>query len=187
MRKGWVLIRMDMHPCTIGELYWFYSYNWSPAGAKCDHTGDEWQNWEILRKERPLKIEVESEKKMVNWKDKEGAGSLWRSVVQLQRGMRPLSPHSPHKICTICSSGCAIQFWQRPLRIIFWGENDGDYHKVFPSWMSVQSPAPLLSLLRAVTWEREALEAPGCMAISLLIDLAPAIHQMTCSLLHMCT
>lgn len=50
------------------------------------------------------------------------AGSLWQCVEQLQRGMRPLSPHSPHKICTICSSGCAIQFWQRPLCIIFWGK-----------------------------------------------------------------
>lgn len=164
-----LLIQLKPSRCQVWPYRWCVAKLWNTKKRKAtEDWGGKWKKWGTE-------------------KTKEGAGSLWRSVVQLQRGMRPLSPHSPHKICTICSSGCAIQFWQRPLCIIFWGENDGDYHKVFPSRMSVQSPAPLLSLLRAVTWEREALEAPGCMAISLLIDLAPAIRHMTCSLLHMCT
>lgn len=80
--------------------------------------------WLVAQVGNPEKRDCTEEwgREIKSRKDAERAGSLWQSVEQRQRGMRPLSPHSPHKICTICSSGCANQFWQRPLCIIFWGK-----------------------------------------------------------------
>lgn len=64
-----------------------------------------------------------------------GWGSLTR---QAQR----CATHSTRNTCTICPTGCTDEFsLQSPLR-----ENDGDYLKVLPSWMSM--PGPRTSALK---------------------------------------
>lgn len=95
---------------------------------------EEWEVAEKADEDRERKSEEEQ-------RGTEREGSRRSSVEQFQRGVRPLSPHSPQKMCTICSRGCAIQFWQRTPVYYLLRENDGDYHKVFPSRMSVQSSA----------------------------------------------
>lgn len=120
-------------------------------------------------------------------KDPERAGSLWLSAEQLQKGMRPFSPHSPDKICTICSSDCAVQFWQTPLCIILWGKMMVIIIKCsHPKWVcrgprSLLQPAESTQTRRGVEGLRGPLDV-WLLAVSLTLHLLYATWHVT----HMC-
>lgn len=82
---------------------------------------------------------------------------------------QPPPPHTAHRTCTICADEFSLQSLLR--------ENDDDYLKVFPSRMSV--PGPRSSVLKPP--EELGWGAPGCTAISPLLDLPPAVCNTTCS------